>query len=496
MASSWFFILLLKCLDFLSWPVLALGYPLCASVEAIESDSHSETRNLISYWILLSLIYFFEYAFLKLLQWFQYWHYMKLMIVAFLVTPDFGRAAYVYNKLIRSCIYMNPQAVISRFRSWKNIFAKKEDLIMQVEKCITQNGTEALEKLIASKNIEQSLHAETRKAVPTCTEKIEILETNRGRLLMEQKDIKYLEMIEKEEVPEGQQANNAALDGLTSKSSMETIEKMSADTEYGTYPQISATENVQKEWTCAICQLTVSSEANLNSHLQGRKHKAACEALNTKTKGTPVKDTGSGASPQDFASENVQKTWTCDICQLIMLEVNMYSHLRGKKHKAAASEALNTKTEGTTGTDTGSEASPHVSASTNVQKTWTCAVCQLTKLSEANVKSHLQGRQHKAALKALKRILSDTGERPRKRASPQVSASQNEQKMWTCEICQLTKLSFTDLNCHLQGRKHKASLEALSSETKGTVVADTGSETFPQVSGSKNEQIEWTWNVA
>ncbi|RDX86183.1 HVA22-like protein a, partial [Mucuna pruriens] len=49
-------------------PLLALGYPLCASVQAIETDSYKETRDLISYWILLSLIYLFEYAFSRLLQ--------------------------------------------------------------------------------------------------------------------------------------------------------------------------------------------------------------------------------------------------------------------------------------------------------------------------------------------------------------------------------------------------------------------------------------------
>ena len=76
---------------------------------------------------------------------FQYWHYMKLMMVAFLVMPNFGRSAYVYNHFIKSCIYMNPQAVISRFRSWKNIVGKKEDFKIQAEKYIAQNGTEALE---------------------------------------------------------------------------------------------------------------------------------------------------------------------------------------------------------------------------------------------------------------------------------------------------------------------------------------------------------------
>ncbi|KAI9121705.1 hypothetical protein K1719_008738 [Acacia pycnantha] len=522
MASSWFFILLLKCLDFLSWPVLALGYPLCASIKAIESDSHSETRNLISYWILLSLIYLFEYAFLKLLQWFQYWHYMKLMIVAFLVTPDFGRAAYVYNQLIRSCIYMNPKAVISRFMSWKNIFSKKEDLIMQVEKYITQNGTEALEKLIASKNTEQSLHAETRKAVPTCTEKIEILKTNGGRLLMEQKDIKDLEMIEKEEVLEGKQVDNAALDGLTSNestsSAMETTEKMLADKEYGTYPQISTTENVQKEWTCAICQLTVPSEANLNSHLQGRKHKAACEALNTKTKGTPVKDTGSGASPQVSASQNEQKTWTCEICQLTILSfADLNSHLQGRKHKASC-EALSANTKGTVVADTGSEAFPQVSGSKNEQTKWTCDICQMSKLSEANFKSHLQGKKHKAACETpnmkselvaekgwvkkndksigeqekvinttsnakLEQKITNSNHMEHKNISQQNkkrdfvddanSKVQELKKVGTsvlemnscrfrCDMCNVNCTCEADLASHLQGKKHLAQIQLLS----------------------------------
>ncbi|XP_028803907.1 zinc finger RNA-binding protein-like [Neltuma alba] len=309
---------------------------------------------------------------------------------------------------------MNPQAVISRFRNWKNIFVKKEDFTMQAEKYITRNGTEVLEQLIASKNIEKSLNAETRKSVPT-TEKNEILKanfyvnldgcTNRGRLLMEQKDAKDLEMIEKEQVPEGKQVNSA-LERLKSNesilSAMAKTEKMAADTEHGTYnPQISASENVQKEWTCAICQVTMPSEANLNSHLQGRKHKAACEALNTKTKGMPVTDTGRGASSQVSACKDVQTMWTCKICQLrIFSEASLNSHLQGRKHMAAC-EALNGKTKGTEVTDTGSGASSQVSASKDVQKMWTCKICQLKIYSEGSLNSHLKGKKHKAACEAL-----------------------------------------------------------------------------------------------
>lgn len=41
----------------------------CASVQAIETESYKATKDLISYWILLSLISLFEYAFFRLLQW-------------------------------------------------------------------------------------------------------------------------------------------------------------------------------------------------------------------------------------------------------------------------------------------------------------------------------------------------------------------------------------------------------------------------------------------
>lgn len=45
--------------------------------------------------------------------------------------------------------------------------------------------------------------------------------------------------------------------------------------------ETQALKNVQSEWTCAVCQLTTKSEAALNSHLQGKKHRSKCENLKT-----------------------------------------------------------------------------------------------------------------------------------------------------------------------------------------------------------------------
>ena len=41
----------------------------CASICAIESNSNSDTRKLIAYWVFYSLISLFEHAFMKLLEW-------------------------------------------------------------------------------------------------------------------------------------------------------------------------------------------------------------------------------------------------------------------------------------------------------------------------------------------------------------------------------------------------------------------------------------------
>ncbi|KAI5386201.1 hypothetical protein KIW84_072665 [Lathyrus oleraceus] len=122
---------------------------MCASIQAIETDSYAETKNLISYWILLSFIYLFEYAFTNLLLRFQVWLYIKLMIILWLTIPDFGRASCVYNNLIRS---VKLQIVTWRLNNYRmKWLLEKDDFLMPAEIYVKEVGTEALEKLIASK---------------------------------------------------------------------------------------------------------------------------------------------------------------------------------------------------------------------------------------------------------------------------------------------------------------------------------------------------------
>lgn len=54
-----------------------------------------------------------------------------------------------------------------------------------------------------------------------------------------------------------------------------------ADAEEIKLPEVASSEKVQTEWTCALCEMTTTSEQNMKSHLNGRKHKAKYEGLKT-----------------------------------------------------------------------------------------------------------------------------------------------------------------------------------------------------------------------
>ncbi|KAJ6751034.1 hypothetical protein OIU85_001557, partial [Salix viminalis] len=104
------------------------------------------------------------------------------------------------------------------------------------------------------------------------------------------------------------------------------------------------------------------SEKVLNSHLQGNRHKSACEQLKVKNR-TPkgevssasvgkksnvttetarigVRDHTGISSPQ-----NGQKAWTCVICQsTLKSQIHINSHLQGKQHQKACA-LLNSKNQ-------------------------------------------------------------------------------------------------------------------------------------------------------
>ncbi|XP_059647971.1 uncharacterized protein LOC132294218 isoform X5 [Cornus florida] len=303
------------CFDVLAWPLISLGYPLCASIRAIEVKSNLDMQKLITYWILFSLISLFELGFSKPIEWLPFWPYIKLMVISYLVLPRFDGAYHVYAYLVRPYCYVNPQVVINKFNKLKELSHKGENFLAMAEKYVEENGSEALEKLIASKSKGTKLSSDVEeiKAVANTEKKEVAIEPKCNDRIIVRNDIKAVEQTEKNAAAA---AKSNGKDPIVVQKEFKAVEKTEknavaaapkvkngeqnlADAEKKTdatveikettatsvaggeskLPDVSTSKNVQKEWSCAVCQMTVNCEKNFNLHLQGRKHRAKCEEL-------------------------------------------------------------------------------------------------------------------------------------------------------------------------------------------------------------------------
>ncbi|KAM7251818.1 hypothetical protein ACFE04_023701 [Oxalis oulophora] len=153
-------------------------------------------------------------------------------------------------------------------------------------------------------------------------------------------DIKILKVPEKKEATEATQKRI-----FEPKEIKETTTGASTEVYRSNHPPIipTAFKDVQREWTCAICQVSTTSETTLNLHLKGKRHKAACEKLKTTSHASKDKVLCSSVSkeepkPKIVTSMNNQSLveehkWSCAICNVNCTgEYDLYCHLLGKKH--------------------------------------------------------------------------------------------------------------------------------------------------------------------
>ncbi|XAR53008.1 hypothetical protein NMG60_11021380 [Bertholletia excelsa] len=375
-----------KCVNFLAWPLFSQGYPLYASIRAIESDSKSSMRNLVAYWILFSLISFFELAFGKLLEWLPIWYYIKLVTICFLVLPQFDGACYAYEQLVRPCLSFNLEVIVKKFTNpKKDTSLNAETFLAMAEKYAKENGLEELEKLIAQKSndakpngdmevikavtdtegketageihpqfkelIAARKHAEelepsgknpaAETKLPKCEEPnlakenaaaaMELKVKNTAAMSQEVKRVELnvaetgpktaaaVEKIEQEKVEAGDKGKEVR---PVEPNVAETSHSAVAAEEIKQVPvgvqdnarEVPNSDKVQKEWACALCLVTTTSEKTLNSHFEGRKHKARYQEMIASKQGPKNKDPSSStpnqeprkADPGENASKNKQ----------------------------------------------------------------------------------------------------------------------------------------------------------------------------------------------
>ncbi|KAG8090564.1 hypothetical protein GUJ93_ZPchr0011g28596 [Zizania palustris] len=149
---------LAKNLDVLAGPLVALAYPLYASVKAIETKSPVDDQQWLTYWVLYSLITLFELTFASVIQWLPFWPSMKLILICWLVLPYFNGAAFVYQNYVRPVFVKNQMVNVWYVPQKKGLLGKSDDFLAALDKFIEENGPEALKKLTnkVSKSSKQS----------------------------------------------------------------------------------------------------------------------------------------------------------------------------------------------------------------------------------------------------------------------------------------------------------------------------------------------------
>ncbi|XP_074580104.1 HVA22-like protein e [Curcuma longa] len=85
----------------LAGPAITLIYPLYASIQAMESQTKLDDEQWLAYWILYSFFTLMEMAAESILYWIPIWYEIKLVLVAWLVLPQFRGSAFVYEKFVR-----------------------------------------------------------------------------------------------------------------------------------------------------------------------------------------------------------------------------------------------------------------------------------------------------------------------------------------------------------------------------------------------------------
>ncbi|XP_050377696.1 uncharacterized protein LOC126794942 [Argentina anserina] len=195
----------------LSWPSFSLIFALYASIQAIQSDSHSWNQQCLAYWVLFALYTTSESTLGKLFYWLPLWPYAKGVITILLVLPYFHGASYLYKHFIRS--YISEYPFIHKWKSLslprsKDIFLRRDSHLDVIDKCVVRIEPQELERTVIFQGI----------------------------------PVHRYEAVVKEN---GSQSS----------------------------------QKIQREWSCALCLISTTSENCLKMHFRGKKHVLKVEAL-------------------------------------------------------------------------------------------------------------------------------------------------------------------------------------------------------------------------
>ncbi|KAK8605922.1 hypothetical protein V6N13_102687 [Hibiscus sabdariffa] len=503
----------LICFDSLAWPLFALGYPLRASIQAIETNSNTDTKKLVTYWIIFSLISLFEHAFMGILQWLPFWPYMKLMVVGWTMIPGFDGAFYVYNHFVHPCVSVDLPTIIVWLKQLQvffldNFLADAADEYVKVHR-----SPEALEKLVANR----PKGTEPASILPADIKPVRVTEKREVALA---NPVKFhchysLEFHDESLFQDDLEIPAIEPDAVQTVNDMVMLPEIKGETGFD-HTEIPSDKQVQKEWTCAMCQVKVTSEKTLNIHFQGRKHMNACEMLtkakNQTCKGEVGSDSAVKEPSKDGSSSNAS---ACYKAVNPKTETSKYLPIEESKKSVLATNVAGNQVKPSENVQ-GQQRVGKEHDETKIPQ-FRCTICNVscTRLEDFNC--HLWGRKHLAQIRKLSEgqvppaspVAPKNSDIPNHNASAcykavnpktettkrympieeskkpelatnvvgnqvkpsetiqgqqQVGVEHGETKIpqFRCTICNVTCTRSEDLNCHLWGRRHLTQVQRLS----------------------------------
>ncbi|KAJ0094773.1 hypothetical protein Patl1_16573 [Pistacia atlantica] len=440
-----------RCFYVVPWTLFALVYPLYASIRAIETDSSSDFRKLVAYWILFSLTFLFEGAFVKLLEWLPLlWPYIKLVIFCWLVLSNFDGAFYVYKHLLHPCISLEVKDLINQFKEKKEFFFNRIKVVTVEKRYVKEIGDEALHEIVANKCM--SVFCRQSKG----SEHINFV----------QKDTNALEVTEKKEVATAEQVSltepglaHSKIKKFEPEAIKGTSEKVAASSEFSETP---VSKNVQQDWTFGRKYMPYGfTNQVLRSYPCSFMQSKCGEPINVVQKDTKAVEV---AEKTDMAT--AKQVSLPEFCFLLS-ENKKFEHEEIKRISATAAARSEV---------------PEIPVSKDVQQEWTCSVCQVTAHSEAILKSHIQGRRHRSREEQLKAKnqpskskvspapedkKSEDGEVPtQKPLQVQQDYLTNKwvelkESLWCCTLCNVSCTNMDIMFGHLNGKKHLARIQTI-----------------------------------
>ncbi|XP_059454459.1 uncharacterized protein LOC132184738 isoform X2 [Corylus avellana] len=181
-------------------------------------------------------------------------------------------------------------------------------------------------------------------------------------------------------------------------------------------PPFGLKKRPKEEWSCALCQVSATSERGFNEHLQGKKHKAKEARLRAQTMGkiasstplpkettkpsklTDTTDIGSSGLQARVEGESLHQNKTGDGSHQ-KLEITEDSKNANEQVLLQKNQnAEDSKTNGTA-TDQGAEKITEFKK-TKKFKFW-CEMCQIGAYSQVVMEGHKKGKKHRSRLQEL-----------------------------------------------------------------------------------------------